>query len=75
MERRANAADVDPDAPGVADDASGTAATMELARVMSQYQFDKSIVFIAFAAEEIGLNGSKNYADEAKEKKMPSRRC
>jgi hypothetical protein len=27
-------------------------------------------VFIAFAAEEIGLNGSKNYADEAKEKKM-----
>jgi hypothetical protein len=65
-----NAADVDPDAPGVADDASGTAATMELARVMSQYQFDKSIVFIAFAAEEIGLNGSKNYADEAKEKKM-----
>ena len=66
----ANAADVDPDAPGVADDASGTAATMELARVMSQYQFDKSIVFIAFAAEEIGLNGSKNYADEAKEKKM-----
>jgi hypothetical protein len=37
---------------------------------MSQYQFDKSIVFIAFAAEEIGLNGSKNFADEAKEKKM-----
>jgi Peptidase family M28 len=66
----ANAADVDPDAPGVADDASGTAATMELARVMSQYQFDKSIVFIAFAAEEVGLNGSKNFADEAKEKKM-----
>ncbi len=65
-----NAADVDPDAPGVADDASGTAATMELARVMSQYQFKKSIVFIAFAAEEIGLNGSRNYADEAKEKKM-----
>ena len=66
----ANAADVDPDAPGVADDASGTTATMELARVMSQYQFDKSIIFIAFAAEEIGLNGSRNFADEAKEKKM-----
>ena len=65
-----NAADVDPDAPGVADDASGTAATMELARVMSQYQFNKSIIFITFAAEEIGLNGSKNFADEAKEKKM-----
>ncbi len=65
-----NAADVDPEAPGVADDASGTAATMELARVMSQYEFDKSIIFITFAAEEIGLNGSKNFADEAKAKNM-----
>src|SRR5580658_3094859 len=65
-----NAADVEPNAPGVADDASGTAAVMELARIMSQYEFDKSIVFIAFAAEEIGLNGSKNYADEAKAKNM-----
>jgi Zn-dependent M28 family amino/carboxypeptidase len=53
----ASAADTDPLAPGVADDASGTAATMELARVMSQYTFDKSIVFVTFAAEEIGLQG------------------
>jgi hypothetical protein len=65
-----NAADVEPNAPGVADDASGTAAVLELARIMSQYDYDKSIVFIAFAAEEIGLNGSKNYADEAKAKNM-----
>jgi hypothetical protein len=65
-----SAAELEPNAPGVADDASGTAAVMELARVMSQYEFDKSIVFIAFAAEEIGLNGSKNYADEAKAKNM-----
>jgi len=66
----ASAADADPLAPGVADDGSGTAATMELARVMSQYQFDKSIVFITFAAEEIGLNGSRAYAAKAKEDKM-----
>src|SRR5580658_10197264 len=65
-----SAAEMEPNAPGVADDASGTAAVMELARIMSQYEFDKSIVFIAFAAEEIGLNGSKNYADEAKAKNM-----
>jgi hypothetical protein len=64
------AAELEPNAPGVADDASGTSAVMELARVMSQYDFDKSIVFIAFAAEEIGLNGSKNYADEALAKHM-----
>jgi putative aminopeptidase FrvX len=55
-----------PIAPGVTDDGSGTAAVMELARVMSQYQFDKTIVFIAFAAEEIGLSGSQAYAAMAK---------
>jgi hypothetical protein len=66
----ASAADTDPLAPGVSDDASGTAATMELARVMSQYQFDKSIVFVTFAAEEIGLNGSRAFAAKAKEDKM-----
>jgi hypothetical protein len=66
----ASPADADPLAPGVADDGSGTAATMELARVMSQYQFDKSIVFVTFAAEEIGLNGSRAYAAKAKEDKM-----
>jgi hypothetical protein len=62
-----SAAETDPLAPGVSDDASGTAAVMELARVMSQYEFDKTIVFITFAAEEIGLNGSSNYAKKAKE--------
>jgi len=66
----ASPADADPLAPGVADDGSGTAATMELARVMSQYQFDKSIVFVTFAAEEIGLNGSRAYAAKAKEDRM-----
>jgi hypothetical protein len=54
-----------PSAPGVTDDGSGTAAMMELARVMSQYQFRKTIVFIAFAAEEYGLFGSSLYAEEA----------
>ena len=45
-------------APGVCDDGSGTAAVMELARVMSQYEFDKTLVFAAFAGEEQGLVGS-----------------
>ncbi len=65
-----SAAETDPSAPGVADDASGTAAVMELARVMSQYEFDKTIVFIAFTSEEIGLNGSTNYAKKAHEQNM-----
>ena len=57
-------------APGVTDDASGTAAVMELARVLSQHQFDKTIVFIAFSAEEIGLSGSRIYAEMAKKTGM-----
>lgn len=52
-------------APGVTDDGSGTAAVMELARVMSQFQFEKTIVFIAFAGEEQGLVGSTLYAERA----------
>ena len=45
-------------APGACDDGSGVAAVMELARIMSQYQFDKTLVFVAFAGEEQGLVGS-----------------
>ena len=55
-------------APGVTDDGSGTAAVMELARVMSQFQFRKTIVFIAFASEEYGLQGSATYAEAAQAK-------
>jgi hypothetical protein len=51
--------------PGVTDDGSGTAAVMELARVMSQFEFEKTIVFIAFAGEEEGLIGSTLYARKA----------
>jgi hypothetical protein len=39
---------------------------MELARVMSQYQFEKTLVFIAFAGEEEGLLGSTLYAEKAR---------
>jgi hypothetical protein len=56
--------------PGVVDDASGTAAVMELARVMSQYEFGKTLVFVAFSGEEIGLEGSKVYATAARRNGM-----
>ena len=52
-------------APGACDDGSGTAAVMELARVMSQYDFDKTLVFVAFAGEEQGLLGSTLQATKA----------
>jgi Zn-dependent M28 family amino/carboxypeptidase len=53
-------------APGADDDASGTAVVLELARVMSEHHFRKTIVFIAFAGEELGYLGSARYASRAK---------
>ena len=58
-----------PVAPGVSDDASGVSLVMELARIMSQYEWSKTIVFIAFAGEEQGLFGSRAHAKAAKDAK------
>lgn len=57
-------------APGANDDASGTAAVMELARVMSTLEFDATIVFMVVAGEEQGLLGSAYYAEEAKKREL-----
>jgi hypothetical protein len=54
------------DAPGANDDASGTAAVMELACVMARHDFDATIVFMTVAAEEQGLLGATHWAEEAK---------
>jgi hypothetical protein len=54
------------DAPGANDDASGTAAVIEMACVMARHKFDASLVFMAVAAEEQGLYGSGDYAAKAK---------
>jgi hypothetical protein len=56
------------DAPGANDDASGTAAVLEMARVMAKYQFDATIVFMAVAGEEQSLLGSTYFAEQAKQK-------
>jgi len=56
-------------APGANDDASGTAAAMELARVMSQYKFNCTLIFVAMVAEEQGLYGAVNLAKRAKAEK------
>ncbi len=59
--------DTDTHAPGANDDASGTAAVLELARVMAGQEFDATIVFMAVAAEEQGLNGAAHWAARARE--------
>lgn len=53
-------------APGANDDASGVAVSLECARVLSQLRFPASIVFVAVAGEEQGLNGSHHLAQLAK---------
>ena len=58
------------DAPGANDDASGTAATMELACVMARHKFDATIVFMAVAAEEQGLLGARHWATQARQKNL-----
>lgn len=52
-------------APGADDNASGTAGVLEIARIMSQHTFDRSVVFCAFSGEEYGLYGSDAYASRA----------
>jgi len=49
-------------APGADDDASGTAAVLEIARILSQYEFDYTIRFCGWSGEESGLLGSGAYA-------------
>jgi len=58
------------DAPGANDDASGTAVSLELARVMSKRRFDATIVFMTVPGEEQGLLGAANFAEKAKEGKL-----
>jgi hypothetical protein len=53
------------DAPGANDDASGTAAVIEAARVLCKHQFPATLVFAALAGEEQGLHGGKILADYA----------
>ncbi|HNW97437.1 MAG TPA: M20/M25/M40 family metallo-hydrolase [Bacteroidales bacterium] len=55
-------------APGVDDNGTSVAASLEVARAFKENNFhpNKTIKFIAFAAEELGLNGSRYYAEQAK---------
>ncbi|MEK9740207.1 MAG: M28 family metallopeptidase [Flavobacteriaceae bacterium] len=56
------------DSPGANDNASGMAGTLEAARVLSQYSFENSIIYVGLAGEEQGLFGGKGLAQYALEK-------
>ena len=65
-----DARDTTCDAPGANDDASGTAVSIELARVMSKRKFDATIIFMCVPGEEQGLLGATYFAKDAAAKKM-----
>lgn len=67
-----NSSEIMTNAPGADDNGSGTAAVLEIARVLKQmnYQPEVSLRFCTFAAEELGLFGSKHQAEEALQSQM-----
>jgi hypothetical protein len=52
------------DSPGANDDGVGVATMLELARVLSQYEWPLDVYFGAWNAEEIGLRGAREVAQE-----------
>ncbi len=55
------------DAPGANDNASGMAAVIECARVLSNYSFHANVVYVGLSGEEQGLFGGKHLAAKALE--------
>jgi hypothetical protein len=53
-------------APGADDNGTGTATVLTVAEILSQYEFEYTIRYVCFAAEEYGLVGSYFYAGEAR---------
>lgn len=60
--------DFTSDAPGANDDASGVAAVIEAARILSKHKFAATLVFAALSGEEQGLLGGKILANYARAK-------
>jgi hypothetical protein len=65
--RNSDTFNVTDPAPGANDDASGTAVSLECARVLSKRKFPATIIFLTVAGEEQGLNGSRHFAKMAKD--------
>ncbi|MEZ5308927.1 MAG: M20/M25/M40 family metallo-hydrolase [Pyrinomonadaceae bacterium] len=62
--------DAECDAPGANDDGSGTAAVIEMARVMSKQKFEATIILMTVAGEEQGLLGATYFAEESLKAKV-----
>ena len=59
-----------PDGPGADDNASGTAGVLECARILSQYEFKRTILYIPFNGEESWMVGSYPFAQRCARENM-----
>ena len=67
---RSGASALDPDSAeairnGADDNASGTAAVMELARLLTRHPPRRSVIFVTFSGEELGLLGSQRFVERS----------
>ncbi|MEW4568689.1 M28 family peptidase [Tautonia sp. JC769] len=69
--RNAQFADSRGPAPGANDNASGTAALLELARLLAVDPPGRSVRLVAFSGEEQGLLGSRSYAKTCRDEGIP----
>ena len=60
-------------AEGIEDNATGTALVIELARVMSQFSYPNTLVFVVTIAEEQGLLGAEAFAEYVQQRSIPLR--
>ena len=65
--RRTDVMDGTGDAPGANDDASGTAVSLASARALSKLKLRATVIFLAVAGEEQGLDGAKHFAQMARQ--------
>ena len=65
--RNSDILDTTGNAPGANDDASGTAVSLESARALSKLKLRATLIFLAVAGEEQGLDGAKHFAQLAKQ--------
>ncbi len=63
--RVTNVMNRESDAPGANDDGSGTAAVIELCRVMSKASFPATVIFVTLTGEEQGLLGAEHLSQRA----------
>ncbi len=64
------ACDITCDAHGMEDNGSGSALVLELARTMSKYTYNQTIVFMLTIGEEQGLYGANAFAEFCNQKNI-----